>query len=247
MNKAQQSASSMDLAKRIFEIYSDEKLAVDDQNKSRLISLFSSFDLESSSSDEFARLSLKWAGTVGSTQLNHSFGSLYYNQGYYYDAGNAIHLIKESHFIHGDKDSAKSLAKMIWEWSLENYCSDCGYFLARSVLQLLCLGRVEVAFVVIKAFLVNMKEKNESSCEILDDFYMITSSDLANAAQLFALAVLKGNKSIFMQTANAFQKALSVDSFLVQVKVEFDSFSLLIKQEKLISRHRRFKIHWPIL
>lgn len=107
----------------------------------------------------------------------------------------------EAHFIYGDKITGsgtiphnnlfivecflmlgKALGKMAWEWSQQGYYNDPGYFLARGVLQLLCLKKIDLAQEAVDEFLKSFKEKGQ--CEQVDTF-LATLSPLTNACQLF--------------------------------------------------------------
>ena len=176
------------------------------------MSLFCLLPLNNSYTDEFIRLSLKFSSKSNLLyDLHHAFGIQYASQGFFYDA--------EYHLIQGNVESASLLGSMDWEWSRLHSTVDSGYFLARSVVLYVSMGKIDHAQHTIQSFLryistTPTKVMGPNSIEI-----SFTDSGLINFSQLLVSCVLYGSVDQYRQLLTLYQKELgSVDGFLFEVR-----------------------------
>eukprot|EP01135_Chromosphaera_perkinsii_P010272 Nk52_evm14s2085 gene=Nk52_evmTU14s2085 len=99
---------------------------------------------------DFVRAALKWTKKEGRNRrgdpnLHHIVGKKLWSEGRYASA--------QSHFVFGCDDlSPTALGEMLVHWSLNGYRSEYDLFIARAVLQLLCLRNLKFANITFSTF-----------------------------------------------------------------------------------------------
>ncbi|KAJ3410662.1 hypothetical protein HDV05_003518 [Chytridiales sp. JEL 0842] len=224
--KYDQVGSAADLAQRMLDIYESEGLAVNDENKNRIYDIFHIFPLGNNNYwDDFLRAALRWSskfGTcpTGDQQIHHVFGSRCYKEKLYYDA--------ETHFVYGTLDSAKALGHMAYEWSLEGYCTDEGYFIARAVLALLSQKKLQKAHACFVTYTKDVQSASKSSTTATVPFRSlhdpsnptptvdlpVFKSRLANFTQVLLYACQREASDVFTTLRGEYREQLAIDGWL---------------------------------
>ncbi|KAJ3087021.1 hypothetical protein HK102_011964 [Quaeritorhiza haematococci] len=230
--KHKQVGSAADLTTRLLELYTDEKMPVNDVNKGRIIEIFQMFPVDDVYHREFVNASIRWSAKfgecpTGDPQLHHIFGSRFYQEKLYYDA--------EAHFMYGTLDSAKAVGRMDYEWTAEPDTPDVGYYIARSVLQLLSLKKIHHAQIAFNAFskalLANKPDLKgislpfqsssssaaSSSSSSSPSEVTLFKSSLANFAQFMLLCVQREAVDQFVTLRSQYRVALEVDPYLFKL------------------------------
>ncbi|KAJ1567621.1 hypothetical protein HK405_005361 [Cladochytrium tenue] len=221
-----QVGSAADLASRMLDIYESEKLPLTDENKARIVDIFEAFPIaEDAYLADFLRSALKWtssAGTcpTGDPALHHLFGSRFFKEQEYYDA--------ENHLVHGTDASAKALGHLAFEWSEQGYCTDKGYFIARSVLQLLAQKKLRKACAAFESYRGDVESRRPAETTSVpfrapaDGPAAATTARnvpvfahrLANFAGLLLIAVQREAADQFTVLRGEYRTALDVDDYL---------------------------------
>ncbi|THV53019.1 hypothetical protein BGAL_0062g00350 [Botrytis galanthina] len=199
--QAAQGGSGGDLALFLLEVYNTSSLTCDSSSKGRLFTLLRAFSPEEPSRKRFITETIAWscktsAYPAGDPELHHVIGSLLAEEGEVYDA--------ERHLILGTKDSAEVLAKMEYEWYLEDDSHTAALYASRAVLPYLLVGNVRDARKSLGIFTTRLREANAGlTVQELgganEDIKIYPSIPLLNFLGLLLVAVQKGNSLDFKQ------------------------------------------------
>jgi hypothetical protein len=138
-------------------------------------------------------------------------------EGQFYDA--------ESHLLLGTGESVKLLAQMAFDLSLRGGDTlDKGYWITRSVLQLLLLGKVGDAIVCFSTFQSHLGQETPA-VEGTD----LLSYPLYNFTLLLLQVLQKDAVDQFSNLVTLYGESLSQDSFLQEVSFIFSYLFLLVR------------------
>jgi hypothetical protein len=201
-----QLGSAIDLSERLMDAFDVQKTGLCDNNRNILYEIFDLFDLNSKFCDVFCTNTLKWSNqycnqVMGDVSLCHYYGVRYFRQGLYYDA--------EYFLVHGNEDSSKLLGILEYEFALQNQYDDYGYFIARGVLPLLILCKINEAEICFNTF----KSKLPSTA-LIDS--TLSKYPLMNLVQVMLKMIESGDGNDFTLLLNQFQESLSFDSYLME-------------------------------
>eukprot|EP00741_Cyanophora_paradoxa_P013608 tig00020703_g13137.t1 len=149
MQKHKQFQCATELATLLVELFQKADVKVAPDSIDALLKTFEGFGEDNSNGPvQFLKAAIKWsagagAGKFGSPELNAAMGRHLWKQG---DYGGA-----QRYFVRGN--DPRSLARMLLEWSGKGYPAEVDLFLARAVLQLLCVQNLRDANVVFDTFL----------------------------------------------------------------------------------------------
>ncbi|KAI9345872.1 hypothetical protein DFJ73DRAFT_838950 [Zopfochytrium polystomum] len=156
-----QIGSAADLAGRMLDLYESEGVELSDASKARVVEIFQAFPVQEENTylTDFVRAAIKWTSKhgncpTGDPQLQHIVGSKFFKEKEYYDA--------ESHLVYGTNDSAKALGHLAFEWSQQGYCTDKGYFIARSALSLLAQKKLHKAHIAFETYAKSVQSQTPS-------------------------------------------------------------------------------------
>ncbi|KAF7897820.1 uncharacterized protein EAF01_008786 [Botrytis porri] len=199
--QAAQGGSGGDLALFLLEVYNTSSLPCDSSSKGRLFTLLRAFSPEEPSRKRFITETIAWSSKTsaypaGDPELHHVIGSLLAEEGEVYDA--------ERHLILGTKDSAEVLAKMEYEWYVEDDSHTAALYASRAVLPYLLVGNVRDARKSLGSFTSRLREVNAGlTVQELggtnEDIKIYPSIPLLNFLGLLLVAVQKGNSLDFKQ------------------------------------------------
>ncbi|KAH6559995.1 hypothetical protein BASA60_000324 [Batrachochytrium salamandrivorans] len=213
-----QTGSAIDLTERLLEVYDRQHLPLTDSSRACLVDVFSAFPLDSTECEQFSKLCSRWSAKhqespFGDPQLQHVFGYRYFKNQKYYDA--------ESHFIYGNIDSSKALGYMAAEWASVDEEMDSGYPIARAVLQLLAIGKLDDAKAALATFLKTFLESRPaivtSTQKLVGRDLPIFSSGYLNFSQLAIECIDRQAGDLFINLMSFYQALLSEDGFLLQL------------------------------
>ncbi|ESZ97789.1 hypothetical protein SBOR_1798 [Sclerotinia borealis F-4128] len=200
--RAAQGGSGGDLALFLLEVYNLSALTCDSVSKGRLLTLLRAFHPEEPSRKRFVGEVIAWSSKnsvfpAGDPELHHVVGTLYADEGEAYDA--------ERHLVLGTKDSAEVLAKMEFEWYVEDDSHTAALYASRAVLPYLLVGNVRDARKSLGIFTSRLQEENkgltvqELGGSGIEDIKIYPSLPLLNFLGLLLVAVQKGNSLDFKQ------------------------------------------------
>ncbi|QSZ37705.1 hypothetical protein DSL72_008804 [Monilinia vaccinii-corymbosi] len=197
-----QGGSGGDLALFLLEVYNLSSLPCDSASKGRLLTLLRAFAPEEPSRKRFVGEIIAWSSNnsvypAGDPELHHVIGSLYADEGEAYDA--------ERHLVLGTKDSAEVLAKLEYEWYMEDDSHTAALYASRAVLPYLLVGNVRDARKSLGIFTSRLRESNQGlTVQELggagnEDIKIYPSLPLLNFLGLLLVAVQKGNSLDYKQ------------------------------------------------
>ncbi|KAI8999787.1 hypothetical protein BC832DRAFT_616368 [Gaertneriomyces semiglobifer] len=216
-----QLGSAADLAQRLLEVYDSKHVPMDERSRGRLLDLFHHFPPHTSQCDDYVKLCLRWSTAsscpAGDPQLHHAFATRYYATHHYYEA--------ETHFLYGSLDSAKLYAKMCWEWALEGYTTDKGYWVTRGVLGYLALRKLAHARALLSAFTalatttadlqaIPIPTASTTTTGATGVVHLYRASPLLNYCQLVVLTVEKDARDGFWALRRQYREVIDADEYL---------------------------------
>ncbi|KAI8804006.1 hypothetical protein BJ742DRAFT_682538 [Cladochytrium replicatum] len=219
-----QYGSALDLAMRMLDVFEDKNLPLNDEARARFVEAFDEFPVAESGGREFARAVLRWTAKVcgpqfGDSLLHHAFGARYYREMAYYEA--------EAHLLYGTVDSGKLLGCLSWDFGQQSDSPDRGYFIARVVLQLVCLKKIHHATVALETYIKAYQQSSRGSELASEAMVSSTSrlevrlssqSPLSNFAQFLLATVQRdGSAELYFGLRNQYKAELGTDEFLEQL------------------------------
>lgn len=146
-------------------------------------------------------MSLRWSAKygeypAGEPELHHVAGTLYAEEREPYEA--------ERHLVLGTKDSPEPLARLEYEWYLEDDSHTAALYAARAVFPYLLIGNVRDASKSLRLFTSFLTSSNKSLgvqdvSSNSSDLRIYPSLPLLNFLGLLLLAVQKGSADLFRQ------------------------------------------------
>ncbi|OQS03058.1 hypothetical protein THRCLA_21250 [Thraustotheca clavata] len=133
----------------MIDLYMSQAFPVDETNKARIQSISETFKATAAKEhSEFLKHAVKWSKAHGSRQRGDTDLQLWLARVYtaakdYTNANN--------HFLHAEKP--EEMSRMLVEYAATGYASEADLFIARAVLQLICLENLRDANIVLKEFL----------------------------------------------------------------------------------------------
>jgi golgi to ER traffic protein 4 len=133
---------------------------------------------------------------AGEPDLHHVAGTLYAEEHDTYDA--------ERHLVLGTTDSAELLARLEYDWYMENDAHTAALYAARAVFPYLIVGNVRDASKCLQLFTSWLSESNSSlSAQDVSsansDVRIYPSLPLLNFLSMLLLAIQKGSADLFRQ------------------------------------------------
>ncbi|KAJ8322837.1 hypothetical protein O5D80_008367 [Batrachochytrium dendrobatidis] len=218
MLEHKQTGSALDLFERLLDVFDKQTPALSSAHRACILSVFAAFPLDAVECDQFTKLCTRWSikhqdNPFGDPQIHHMFGSKYFQHYRYYDA--------ESHFVHGNIDSAKALGVMAAEWVHVDEAMDQGYPIARAVLQLLVMGKIDDAKIALSTFLKIFVEDHPNaivSTQRLSgrDLPVFTSAYL-NFAQLTIECIDRQAGDLYMNLVHFYTTVLGEDGYMLTI------------------------------
>ncbi|KAG9304979.1 hypothetical protein G9A89_003148, partial [Geosiphon pyriformis] len=144
-----QSGSATDLSLYMIDAYSEGELPVTDESRDRLIQLMKLFPYDEPGRKRFFDTAIGWSvkfgeSPAGDPELHHCVAKLFWKDKIYQEA--------ESHFLAGTSESSAAYGQMLGEWAAQDQPHKCGAYLARAVLQYLCLRNIHDAKIAFNSF-----------------------------------------------------------------------------------------------
>ncbi|RIB14577.1 hypothetical protein C2G38_1973012 [Gigaspora rosea] len=216
--KHKQTGSGVDLSLYLIDAYNDEEMVVNEESRARIIQLLSLFPSDEPGRKRFIDSAVSWSvkfgeNPAGDPELHHFIAEILHKDKMYSEA--------EPHFLAGTTESSQSYGKMLVEWSDQDQPSKRGAYIARAVLQYLCLRSIRDAKIAFDAFVTDLSEKNpeikagtaQYNPTITGDAIDVTiySLPLLNFLQLLILTVQREASDLFSDLRNRYKSALSVE------------------------------------
>ncbi|RIA93012.1 hypothetical protein C1645_37012 [Glomus cerebriforme] len=216
--KHKQTGSGSDLSLYLIDAYNEEKMPVTDESRARIIQLLELFPADEPGRKRFIDASVSWSvkfgeNPAGDPGLHHYVGELFWKDKMYSEA--------EPHFLAGNAESSKSYGKMLAEWSEKDLSSKRGAYIARAVLQYLCLRSIREAKNSFDTFIAEVNEKHPSiksgtapyQPKITGNTIEITiyALPLLNFLQLLILTVQRDAADLFTQLRTKYKNDLSIE------------------------------------
>eukprot|EP00123_Amoebidium_parasiticum_P011154 comp20541_c0_seq1/m.26341 comp20541_c0_seq1/g.26341 ORF comp20541_c0_seq1/g.26341 comp20541_c0_seq1/m.26341 type:complete len:311 (-) comp20541_c0_seq1:186-1118(-) len=205
--RAGQVASGGDLALLLVEVYVQTHTAVNEESLGRIKQIFPLFPPEDHLRARFIKKCLEWSrvegdNTRGDPNLHHLFGMAYYKEHRYTEA--------QRHLLYGTDLSARALADMLVQWSLDSAANPprLDLLLARPVLQLLCLGDLKHANIVYERFIA----KHPS----VGSFPFSATTPLLNYLHFLLPTCQRDAAPLFRALKEQFAAAISQDQLVAQ-------------------------------
>eukprot|EP00126_Sphaerothecum_destruens_P007168 Sdes_comp19720_c0_seq1m11674 len=143
-----QETSGADLASLLLKVYTQSKISVTPQSLENIVKILNSFSHDSPVRQDFIQHAIKWTHSPafprGDPSLHHIIGLRY--------SGEHCFQKAQSHLLLGTEASPTFLADMLVNWSLEGFDSERDLFVARPVLQYLCLGNLKAANILFENY-----------------------------------------------------------------------------------------------
>lgn len=213
-----QTGSGTDLSLYLIDAYNEEKMPVTDESRARIIQLLELFPAEEPGRKRFIDASINWSikfseNSAGDSELHHYVGKLLYKDHFYSDA--------EPHFLAGTSESSKVYGKMLVEWSGKDHPSKRGAYIARAVLQYLCLRNIRDAKNSFDSFIAELMEKDPSIKSGTVPYRPTITGDpievglytipLLNFLQFLILTIQRDASDLFTELRNKYKSALSIE------------------------------------
>ncbi|CAG8696903.1 2834_t:CDS:2 [Cetraspora pellucida] len=227
--KHKQTGSGVDLSLYLIDAYNDEEMAVNDESRARIIQLLLLFPSDEPGRKRFIDSAVRasnhlhfshisWSvkfgeNPAGDPELHHFVAELLYKDKMYSEA--------EPHFLAGTAESSKVYGRMLAEWSSQDHPSKIGAYIARAVLQYLCLRSIRDAKFAFESFIADLTEKvpelkagtAQYNPTITGDAVDVTIYllPLLNFLQLLILTVQREASDLFGELRNRYKSVLSVE------------------------------------
>ncbi|CAG8603255.1 6337_t:CDS:2 [Ambispora leptoticha] len=214
-----QSGSGTDLSLYLIDAYLAEELSVNDESRDRIIKLLELFPHDEPGRKRFIDAAISWSiktgdSPAGDPALHHYVAELLWKDKIYQEA--------EPHFLAGTSASSASYGKMLAEWSSQDDPSKRGAYLARAVLQYLCLRSIRDAKIAFDSFVAEILSKNPGLATdtvsyrptLTGDSIEITIYDnapLINFLQLLILMVQRDAPDLFTALRNKYKDCLAIE------------------------------------
>lgn len=215
--KAGQGGSGGDLALFMVDVYKQAELKPDASNKGKVLALLRDFDSEEPTRKKFIGEMIgyvfyifhrkcatdppRWSARcgdypAGEPELHHVAGSLYAEEREPYEA--------ERHLALGTKDSPQHLARLEYEWYLEDESHTAALYAARAVFPYLLIGNLRDASQSLHLFTSRLGESNKSLgvqdvSSDASDMRVYPSLPLLNFLGLLLLTIQKKVPELFKQ------------------------------------------------
>ncbi|KAF2965268.1 hypothetical protein GQX73_g8307 [Xylaria multiplex] len=200
--KAGQGGSGGDLCVLLVDTYKQAELKPDSATKGKLLTCLRLFDSEEPTRKKYIGEIIAWSSRfgeypAGDPELHHVAGSIYAEEHEAYDA--------EKHLLLGTKDSAEVLARMEYEWFLEDEAHTAAMYAGRAVLPYLITANVRAANTSYRVFTSALSNDKHDQLGVQDvssnsaDLRVFPSIPLLNFLGLLLLAIQRGNPDLYKQ------------------------------------------------
>ncbi|CAG8529690.1 1843_t:CDS:2 [Diversispora eburnea] len=213
-----QTGSGGDLCLYMITAYSEAELPVSEESRARIIKLLELCPSDAPGRKKFIDSSVSWSincgkNPSGDPELHHFIGELLWRDKKYSEA--------EPHFLAGTSNCNEAYGKMLAEWSDQDHPSKRGVYIARAVLQYLCLRSIRDAKTSFEKFIFEVSSKDPSlkigivpyRPTITGDFVDVTiySLPLLNFLQFLILTVQRDASDLFINLRNKYKNDLSIE------------------------------------
>ncbi|KAL8822153.1 MAG: hypothetical protein Q9191_007105 [Dirinaria sp. TL-2023a] len=201
--KAGQGGSGGDLGCYLIDVFSKAERPVDAENKGKLLAILRSFPPEEPTKRKFVDEMIGWSSTfgeypLGEPELHHVAGTLYAEDHQPYDA--------ERHLALGTKESPDVLARVQYEWYMQDEPHSAALYAARAIFPYLLTSNLRSAN---KAYLIFTSRLSSSNKNLMVQEVSSSSSDmrvypslpLLNFLGLLLLAIQRGGSDLYKQLA----------------------------------------------
>nr|CCA26185.1 conserved hypothetical protein [Albugo laibachii Nc14] len=148
--KHKQANAAAEMANMMLTVFTDYHCKVDEYTKNLIFSINDAFAAEGGFSKElasFLRNAVKWSAAEGSRKQGHPEIQLLLARAYF---KGMEYKQAAKHYLHAEKP--EEFAEFLLTWSKEGYPSEFDLYIARSVLQLLCLENLKDANKLFETF-----------------------------------------------------------------------------------------------
>ncbi|CAG8630694.1 16504_t:CDS:2 [Acaulospora morrowiae] len=216
--KHMQSGSGSDLTLYMIDVYNEAELQVSDESRDRIIQLLELFPPDEPGRKRVIDSAISWStkfgeNPAGDPKLHQFVAELLWKDKKYSDA--------EPHFLAGASDSSKLYGRMLVEWSEQDHPSKRGAYIARAVLQYLCLRSIRDAKIAFESFISEVCLKDPSLKAENVPYRPTMTGDpvdvttyrlpLLNFLQLLILTVQREASDLFVTLRNKYKSVLSVE------------------------------------
>ncbi|CAB4434396.1 unnamed protein product [Rhizophagus irregularis] len=213
--KHKQTGSGIDLSLYLIDAYNEEQMSVTEESRARIIQLLELFPHNEPGRKRFIDVAISWTvkfgeNPAGDPELHHFVGELFWKDKMYHEA--------EPHFLAGNAESSKSYGKMLAEWSGKDHPSKRGAYIARAVLQYLCLRSIREAKTSFDTFIAEIDSSIKSGTAQYQPTLTgdkievaIYSLSLLNFLQLLILTVQRDAADLFINLRNKYKNDLSIE------------------------------------
>ncbi|KAG9285574.1 hypothetical protein G9A89_006563 [Geosiphon pyriformis] len=215
-----QSGSATDLSLYMIDAYSEGELPVTDESRDRLIQLMKLFPYDEPGRKRFFDTAIGWSvkfgeSPAGDPELHHCVAKLFWKDKIYQEA--------ESHFLAGTSESSAAYGQMLGEWAAQDQPHKCGAYLARAVLQYLCLRNIHDAKIAFNSFeaAISAKHVGQNIFSGTSSYRQTVNGDsielpiynipLLNFLQFLILTVQRDASDLFVTLRNKYKSELEIE------------------------------------
>eukprot|EP00128_Syssomonas_multiformis_P018171 Colp12_sorted_trinity150504_noHs@30975 len=196
--KAKEFTSGGDLALLVLDYYNKIQVPVTTESLDRLVGVFELFSEDIAIRKKFMKEALRWSSkygpnTRGAPELHQAFARKLWKEGSY--------SLSQGHFLHAGEAAVSDFTAMLIEWSTKGYSSEVDLFLARAILQYLCLEDLKNANALFSLFVTSHPKIADSHAH----------SPLVNFLRFLLLTVQRDAAPLFRMLRAKYRDALARD------------------------------------
>ncbi|MCJ1472811.1 hypothetical protein MMC13_001460 [Lambiella insularis] len=201
--KAGQGGSGGDLCLYMVDVFGKGDVEINAESKGKLFALLRAFPPEEPTKKRFVDEMISWSIKYGDyengdPELHHVAGTLYVEEFEPYEA--------ERHLALGTKDSPEQLARVEYEWYMQDDSHTAALYAARAVFPYLLTGNLRSANTALLLFNRRLTSSNESLgvqevSSTSSDIRVFPVLPLLNFLGLLLLAIQRGSADLYRQLA----------------------------------------------